>query len=101
VRVFAVDIVFLFVETKQSEDNIMVRRGRWVMYAAPGLGSKSEVTGDDGQRRQAITPGGVVNCVNGVMVVQAPYQFLEPCVATKDDPVDEGADKGVLGCALG
>jgi hypothetical protein len=55
----------------------------------------AEVGGNDGQRRRAVTPVGVVDSFKGVVVVRTPFRFPEAGVVAQDDPVDDGIDKGV------
>lgn len=33
-------------------------------------------------------------------MVGASLQFSEPCVTSEGDPIDDGLDEGVVGCAL-
>ena len=48
-----------------------------------------------------MAPVGVINGGKGVVVVRSPLRFSEPCVATEGDPIDNGVDEGVVGCAPG
>ena len=47
-----------------------------------------------------VTPVGVANGGEGVVVVGAPLQSLEPHVTSEGDSIDDGLDEGVVGCML-
>ncbi len=63
------------------------------MYVLTGFGGEAEVLSDDGQGHGTITPVGVVDGVEGVLVVGTPLEFVAACVAAQDDQVDNSVDK--------
>ena len=97
----AVVIVLLLAEAEGGEHDTIVGQGHQVVYPASGVSGKAEVSGNDGQHRWAITPIGVINGVKGVVMVRAPFQFLESSVTAKGNRVCYCADKGVLGGSCG
>ena len=69
------------------------RCGGKVAYALTGFGGEAEVLSDDGRGHRTITPDGVGDGVEGVLVVGTPLGVVEGCVAAQDDRVDNGMDK--------
>lgn len=61
------------------------RCGGKVAPALTGDDGEAEVLSDDWQGHGTITPVGVVNGVEGVLVVETPLGFVEACVAAQDD----------------
>ena len=68
-------IVLLLAEAEGGEHNAFVWQRHQVVYPASGVGGKAEVAGNDGQCHQAIAPIGVVNRVEGLVMVRTPFQF--------------------------
>ena len=48
-----------------------------------------------------MAPVWVVDGGKGVVVVRTPFRFLEPCVATEGDPINDGLHERVVRCSLG
>ena len=93
----AVVIVLLFSEAKGSEGDASVWRRRQVRYPSSGFCCEAEVVGDDRQRRRPIAPIGVIDGVEGVVVVGTPFRFSETSVTAEEDPVHHSAGEGVPG----
>ncbi len=89
-------IVLLLVEAEGGEHNAVVGRRCQVMYPESEVGGEAKVAGNDRQRRWEIAPIGVIDGVDGVVMVGAPFQFSESGVTAGGDPVCYCADEGVL-----
>jgi len=89
----AVVIVLLLADAEQGECNCVIAGGLEVMHSPACFSGKAEIASNDGQRCGPIAPIWVIDGVEGVGVVGAPFRFLEAGVTPDDDPVDDRMDE--------